>query len=295
MDRFERRTVEELLARYTLEPSLRDIYVEGSSDRVIVEWYLSASDLGDAAVYNIDTVEIPRELLDGLGLENGNRGRIIALAKELESHLAGPAPQVTCLADRDFDTVLGINLEAEPLLLTDYTCMEMYCFDPRVLQKYLTVGLRGFPDPASDVLERLSLILEDLFLIRLASRILGINEALPDFTRCCSLVGANIRFDREEYARRLTNKARRSSDLRRLLETAESYRGVGPGDPRHRVHGHDYITLLRWYLGNRRVAPKLLDQDVMERTLATCTEVSDMSRCDMFAKLKQRVQREAAD
>ena len=35
-----RRTLDELVARYVLEPDLRDIYVEGKTDKLFLEWFL---------------------------------------------------------------------------------------------------------------------------------------------------------------------------------------------------------------------------------------------------------------
>ena len=40
LDLDDRRSIEELITRYELEPSLKDIYVEGHSDKVIIEWFL---------------------------------------------------------------------------------------------------------------------------------------------------------------------------------------------------------------------------------------------------------------
>ena len=50
-----RRTISELLARYELEPSLRDVYVEGVFDREVITRCCDSGSDGVIAVYEIDT------------------------------------------------------------------------------------------------------------------------------------------------------------------------------------------------------------------------------------------------
>jgi hypothetical protein len=66
----ERRTLEELVTRYQLEPGLRDIYVEGKTDKILLEWFLEQRGVKSFAVYEIDTVEIPAQKLFELGLND---------------------------------------------------------------------------------------------------------------------------------------------------------------------------------------------------------------------------------
>jgi hypothetical protein len=75
-----RRTIEEIIVRYELEPSLRDIYVEGLEDKSLIEWFLSQHGQTNCAIYDVDTIEIPAELLFAENLVDGNRSRVIFLA-----------------------------------------------------------------------------------------------------------------------------------------------------------------------------------------------------------------------
>lgn len=45
-----RRTIPELVARYILEPSLRDVYVEGSDDRALIKWFLEQHERSDYSI-----------------------------------------------------------------------------------------------------------------------------------------------------------------------------------------------------------------------------------------------------
>ena len=72
-----RRTIEELAARYELEPTLRDVYVEGAFDATVIGWVLREARCHNAAVYGIDTVNIPVAISSRYGLAEGSKGRIV--------------------------------------------------------------------------------------------------------------------------------------------------------------------------------------------------------------------------
>ena len=138
MEDEKRRRFEELVARYELEPSLRDIYVEGLTDKSLLEWFLEKCGIDNYAIYEIDTVEITAHELYNLGLNDNARSRVIALALKLNNYFKECLPSVICVADRDFDYLLGVSeFDCDLLLFTDYTSIEMYLFNPSIIQKFL--------------------------------------------------------------------------------------------------------------------------------------------------------------
>mgnify|MGYP001373265796 CR=1 FL=1 len=78
-----RRTINELLTRYDLEPELFDIYVEGYFDRDIIDACLYGKTDINIAIYVIDSIDVGIDVLDKYGLTSGNKQRLIALSKEL--------------------------------------------------------------------------------------------------------------------------------------------------------------------------------------------------------------------
>ena len=102
MDEY-RRTVSELLARYELEPTIRDVFVEGDGDSAIINWFTEEVGCKNVFVYDIGTVDVSEEFLTRLGLTNNNRSRVIALSKGLSSHSRALSGRVVCIVDRDFD------------------------------------------------------------------------------------------------------------------------------------------------------------------------------------------------
>ena len=183
----DRRTIEELAEVYELDPKRRDIYVEGQTDVYLFRWFLGQTNSGSVVVYEISTVEIPVDLIKRYKLDDNNRDRVIVLAFVLASHLGEKALQITCIADRDFDLILNRQHNCGLLLFTDYTCIEMYSFDERCMDKFLNICICGFPHPADYVLGQLSLTLQELFLIRLANKLWGLGFTWMPFKRCCKL------------------------------------------------------------------------------------------------------------
>src|SRR5262245_55760844 len=112
-----RRTLPELKIRYNLEPNLRDIYVEGSTDRSIIEWYTFAAGHSDVSVYEIGAVNIPATWIFELGLPDNNRSRVIALSLFLVE-LAPRPDNVFCIADKDFEAVTGLKVVNSSLIYT---------------------------------------------------------------------------------------------------------------------------------------------------------------------------------
>src|SRR5689334_5152753 len=101
----DKKRISELITQYKLHPEFRDIYVEGSWDKSLVEWVLKTAGVTDFVVYDIDTVFIPPEMLAKHGFHRGQDGkkeRVVTLAYELQDHVKN-LRQVNCLADRDYD------------------------------------------------------------------------------------------------------------------------------------------------------------------------------------------------
>src|SRR5215471_9651273 len=165
----EQRRVEDLIARYRLEPTLNDLYVEGAADAAVLNWFLSENGAADVGVYPISTVLVPAETIANLGLPNNNKGRVIALASALSPYINNRTGQATCIADRDLDIILERTYDERLLLLTDYTCVEMYLYNTAIMAKFLRLNLPTFPKTAGYVIQELTPVLQDLFLARLAN------------------------------------------------------------------------------------------------------------------------------
>jgi hypothetical protein len=82
-----RRSISELITRYTFEPTLRDLYVEGERDRFMLGWMFQGVHCPNVRVYGIETVDVPVALMTRLNV-GGNKGRIVALCELLAEGLS---------------------------------------------------------------------------------------------------------------------------------------------------------------------------------------------------------------
>lgn len=69
-----RRTIPELVAKYKLNSSVRDVFVEGQSDRKLLRWFMAAKGYDAAAVLEIDLIDVPPDMLAKYGLAETNPG-----------------------------------------------------------------------------------------------------------------------------------------------------------------------------------------------------------------------------
>lgn len=293
MAEIPRRTIDELLQRYELEPDIADIFVEGSSDQNLIRWILDRSGNSRVSVYEIDTVDVPMEEVTRRGFTSrGNRQEVITLACKLSE--AGVSPhQVACIADRDFDTVRGQEWIQPVLIFTDYANMEMYLFNADVLGKFLLFTWNGAALDPQETLDALAPALQALFLMRLANDELGLCLDWPKNPHtCCSLEGRAIHLDQSSFAQRWLSAHGEYNRRSEFLDTVQRYRCLCREDPRYQMNGHDYTALLAWYLKQ----PKhhnghtvRYDGETMEATLYGCANPEDYLREELFQSILNRL------
>jgi hypothetical protein len=285
-----RRTLQELRAIHRLDQTVHDIIVEGISDKTIIDWFLEASRKQNFEVYEVSRFEVDPQLVVSYGLQDNNRGRVIAIAYHLAQSFQGNI-RVTCIADRDFDLVLDIEIRNRLLLLTDYVCMLMYTFNERTLNKFLRLRVRRFSKPARRALQDITAMLQSLFAIRLANHLLELGLQPVDWRRSCGFGDGRPEFDISDYIARYLNKNRRPAERERFVAKVRECEARGHADPRFQIRGHDFIAVLIWYVsqhpGFRAFAR--VPEETVEQELLTCLELQDLAQETLFQQLLTRV------
>jgi hypothetical protein len=253
----DRRSIEELLARYELEPSLQDVYVEGPTDRALVELGLSGlAPVDRLRVYEIDDIDVPGDLLRSKGLPIGNKSRLIALAEELQvattRNLRG---SVVCLADLDFDGALVSRRPLDLLVYTSRASLDAVLITPNVVRKLLVVVLLADQSP-DELLDQMLPILNERFLQRLACAELGIVSTHPQLARVCTFDGHTLRCDTDTYLARLLHSAAAGGERESFVAAMNAHRSDVARDPSSWVHVDDFLALL--HLCGRRIRPKAM-------------------------------------
>ena len=189
---------------------------------------------------------------------------------------------------RDFDFVLKKECSSKLLLFTDYSCVEMYLFNKKTLNKYLKMNLGGFPHSSDHILIQLSNILPNLFLVRLVNEILGLRMTWINLRKCCSLGKNELFFNTEEFIKRYLNSNGNYSQIENFLEEMEKYRKNLTYDPRKQIHRNDFFELLSYYIHKFGRTPlKLCDPEIISGNLFGCIEKDQIQEENLFKTLNK--------
>jgi len=278
--------IDELITRYELEPSIKDIFVEGRRDQVILRTFFNKIQIGNIGVHKISSVQIAIEDIDtDLDLEEGeNKIKVIFLAKKLDTTIPF-SNQVICIADKDFDEFLGRSYNNSKLLFTDYSCMEMYFFSKEFLKDFFELYLLGIPYESNIVFSQLVKILQELFLIRLTRIILKLELKWLNFQGCCSFNNGDIDFDSKDFVNRYLNKNNQHILNNAFLSKIEELRVKLKDDYRFQIRGRDFYELLSYYVLQCGTDFKIGNLDAIKRVFFYRFIINDLLNEKLFQSI----------
>ncbi len=286
-----RKKLEELIARYRLEPVIRDVFVEGRSDTNLISRFLRSRHLHNVVVYEISSVEIPPQALANVAQPDSARGRIIFLAFHFQENLPSESRTATCVADREYDVLLKNNFNCPFLLFLDHSSLEMYAFDPEVLDSLLSAVAPSLGKKGEAVLAELESMLQRLFVIRTTNILLDLRlEWLPSFSDSCILTGTSVQFDENDFIHRYLGKNARLKEKARFIEELGVVTSRMSGDRRLFIRGHDFVTALSWYLRNSvSKSSPLYRPETLHQLLLAYIDPSRISNQQFFRELVARM------
>ncbi len=266
-----RRTIVDLVAMYTYEPTLADIYVEGSTDKALLEYVINDTDVH---VIDIDLIDLPAPTLAEFGLTPGRRESLIALGISLERALDNSGYRIKCLIDADLDRFLGRQPPSSTYVtMTDFCCLESYWFSTDSLLKYRKLGLHDKgPLGAVDLCAVIEPVIRKCFLLRAAAASLDLSLAWLDPTSVCERVTGGIEFDEAEFVDRWLNKNSALEAKSALVGERDRLRAGLGEDTRDFMHGKDFINILAWYVRPYVGVTFLAHIEVVARMLACCVD-----------------------
>jgi hypothetical protein len=281
-----KKTLEELLVRFDLEPSIADIYVEGPSDHDVLRWYLQTKGLTHIGVYTADSVDIPPSDFSRLGQDaNSNRSWVVVLALLLEEECAGRTLRVACVADRDFDDYLQCLRTGRFLRYTDYTSLEMYYFNVSFLAKFLSFVVRADPERAESVRRCMAKVLRRCYVMRLSNESLRWRMAWVDCGRHLRWAGVCPTLDDDGFVRHYLSRNGRTAELATFRATMKKFESRLNADPRMHSRGHDFTDLLFRLNGHRGTSAVFSDIRSMERALLGYLETAYLDNESLLKEL----------
>lgn len=230
MSHAPRLSLNELLLEISLT-SKRHLVVEGASDaRFFRAWAYDVPCGERLVITSVDDIEITFDDLDAMGLNDGQRSRVVYVA----SQAAESQFDMRCVADRDCGHQVDDHSYAT-LLWTDYPAIESYAVDEATLNRANLLSFGGRLPEASELLPNLTYALRELFAVRLQNEHLSAPRYASGFGR---------------VPRLLENFDVASAVEGRLRADVAGYPRPQGEDPRSFAYGHDVGELLLCAYGN---------------------------------------------
>jgi hypothetical protein len=234
-----RRTPEAIVTAHIMDPSRRELFVEGSRDRLFLRWLLGKDLNPNANVIEISAIDIHDVSI------GGERGRLIAFARWLEDREA--KANIHFFADADFDRLLGRRVPKK-VWLTDPRDLEGYILHELCLEKVLKLGARTDGITAENLLKTVRTLGRKLGLLRLLSESerLKLPFQKTNLLRYLKFVGGRLNLGFEAYVQALLQKAGMSLKKRESIlgSVAALERKFAQSPDSEIIHGKDAFSII---------------------------------------------------
>ncbi|MHC2478742.1 hypothetical protein [Rhizobium leguminosarum] len=259
-----RWTVADLVTRYELEPTLKDMFVEGQFDKDILSCAYDNVSVERRAMYTADVVDIEDDVFVKHGLTRGNKQKLIVLCRELAD--VNQSENVRFIVDRDTDHWFGELEAGKGLLWTEYCDIETYFFEEDFVRELVVNAGKAKIEDWEKFYDSFRDTLKSLFSIRASGRESGYPLDYLDVDKFLSIKGGEIRFDSVIYIERTLHKSKFFKENKAIQLSAAQWHQKFNGDPRLFCRGHDFVVLIAWSILKFKGTKALSDQ-VIERIL----------------------------
>lgn len=282
----EQRTYTELITLYKLEPDLRDIYVEGITDKLVLDRFLKKNGVNDYKVIEVGTINFSELYKDLPHIKRNNKAKLIALSNKLQGEFSGDLEKICCIVDKDYDEYLNRMVTNEYLVYTDYTSFEMYMFNPETIRIFYKSFIRNFPHSGETTIKALERVLTEYFFIRLAIKInedITDEDALVDLKKSAKpdKYSGDIIFNSEDHLKKILNKHGIVNKIEIYCECIKDQKCKHSAEPRNSIRGHDYIYLFNLYI-NKIKNPNNINEEILRRSLYQCIDYSELRKYGLF-------------
>lgn len=279
-----KRNIDEIIAIYTLEKDIVDIYVEGITDKLIIENYFEyvKCDKSVKEVNDIDFLSVKEQFMD-LDLKS-NKNKLIALSILLTQN--NISLNVKCLIDRDFDGILT-EIQNDPhILYTDYSCMESYLCSINHIGKILKLGIRNFPHNTELVIKEVSKVAYIFFIVRLINEYFQFKCSYPKVENSLQVdkkTGiCNISID--NYLDNFIAINKLFKHKPEILDFLKEITNKLPAEMRFNMNGHDFVCILFHYINKIKNTVNYKYEN-FERTFYLSIQPNHLDEYELFKKI----------
>ncbi|KAA6332752.1 hypothetical protein EZS27_018767 [termite gut metagenome] len=281
-----KRNIDELIAIYSIESELLDIYVEGPTDKFIIENYLEYKNISKSII-EINDVDLFlfQEKYADLDFHS-NKDKLIAFSRILNENSI--QSNIKCVVDRDFDGILFELENNQFLVYTDFSCIESYLMCKNHIDKILKFGIKNFPHESKYVLTEISSVLCELFIIRMINKHFKFNFSLPQKESHIIIdkKTGKCTFNFDNYLELFININKIRNRKKEILEFIEIITPRIPNDIRFQMNGHDFIEILFSYI-NKIKNTVNFRRDNFERTFYLSIQPNHLEEYNLFKILSE--------
>jgi hypothetical protein len=279
-----KKTHKEIIALYKLENSMRDIYVEGNSDKVFIENFLRAKQQRRKVILIeiVDFSGIEPDYLEGLDMDS-NKNKVLVLSKLIADKV--PNTSVRCIVDRDFDEYVH-TIDNNKLFRTDFSCLESYLYCEAVIDKFAEMGIGEFPFASKFVLNQLQTVLKSLFCLRLLRELNFKPAKLVEISNnlVINKSKGTIGFNEDEYLEKFILKNSLATKRQDIRQKYFELKGRLNLEIRHHMNGHDFLEILFLYI-NKIKNTQNYRQENFCRSIFLTVEPQMVENYSLFRKI----------
>jgi hypothetical protein len=270
-----RREPTAIVLAHKMDKTRRDLYVEGSRDRLFLT-YLVGKQLDPlASVIDIGSVDLPDVT------EGGQRGRLIHFAQ----WLSDKDVRIKFFADADWDRVLKRSIPHR-VWLTDYKDLEGYLLRLECVEKFLRVGVGTETISAVDIIDIVHKHGRPLGLLRLTSEKNSLKLPFQDtqLSKYLKPIKNDVQLNFDRYLQALLKNAGISltklPDIKKLFNEIQVQYSHLPHV--QLIHGKDALCIIAVILKKFQ-----LNSDDVTRFLWTSFEASFIEKGSTLAAVNQ--------
>lgn len=279
-----KRVLDELIAIYLLEEDMIDLYVEGPTDKFIIENYLSYK-RKEKSIIEIDDIDLSPLIDKYQDLDfYSNKDKLIALSRILSEN--GLSTKVKCVVDRDFDGILNEIEQNDNLLYTEYSCLESYFYCREHIDKLLKFGMNNSTLETDFVIEQIGNVLCGIFKVRMINKHFGFNATKPKIennipvNKKTGICG----FDFTKYLNIFINSNNLRDRQHEIAQFVQEVEGRLASDVRNQLNGHDFIEVLFNYINKTKNTVNFRFEN-FERTFYLSVQPNHLDRYELFETL----------
>lgn len=285
-----KRLINEVIALYTLESALKDIYVEGPLDRCVYNNYIQSNKLSVNCLLidSVDFTEVSSEYIESLD-PKANKDKIILLSRVLSSMKT--EAKIACVADSDLDKyTIGIETN-EFLWRTDFSCLESYYYDGSILDRFLTFCFQNMSFNGAHIVDELAPVLKFFYALRIARFVIDKSLILPSVSKMVDIdkKKGKVNWDKKHILDVVyKNNKIKDAHVRSVFDSKvnQYLDEVKEADIRYTINGHDFVDLLYHFL-NCIKNTNNYKVDNFHRTLLLGGESADFHQYQLFQKIKE--------